>query len=197
MANKFYDKGIEAYLEGGIASLSDTLKANLLSSASYTPNYSTDQYLNIIAGGAIIAAGVALSSKSGAAGTLSAANVVWTSVSGGAAAYIGLYKDTGTSSTSPLILLIDTASGLPVTPNGGDITVAWSSGQVFTLCEMLPEAEREWSKIRKLIEWLRDACGIPAVIGAGRNPGGRGVWIPEPRVTLASMLEPSRLPMWV
>lgn len=185
MANRFYDKGIEAYLEGGIASLSDTLKANLLSSASYTPNYSTDQYLNIIAGGAIIADGVALSSKSGSAGTLSAANVVWTSVSGSAAAYIGLYKDTGTSSTSPLILLIDTATGLPVTPNGGDITVAWSSGQVFTLCEMLPEHAREWGAIKRLRDWLRDACGLPAVFGPGRHPGGRGIWIPAPTIIAA------------
>jgi len=76
---------------------------------------------------------VALASKTGSAGTLSAANTVWTSVSGGQAAYIVLYKDTGSAATSPLIGLIDTATGLPVTPNGGDITAAWSGGQVFTL----------------------------------------------------------------
>ncbi len=75
MANKLYDKGREAFLEGSIAALTDTLKCSLVSSASYTPNYATDQFYNIIAGGAIIAAGVALSSRTGSAGTLSAANL--------------------------------------------------------------------------------------------------------------------------
>lgn len=39
------------------------------------------------------------------------------------------------STESPLIAFIDTATGLPVTPNGGDITVAWDSGanKIFKL----------------------------------------------------------------
>ena len=32
-----------------------------------------------------------------------------------------IYKDTGSEATSPLIAYIDTATGLPITPNGGDI----------------------------------------------------------------------------
>ena len=36
--------------------------------------------------------------------------------------------DTGTDSTSPLIAFIDTATGLPITPNGGDIIVTWDNG---------------------------------------------------------------------
>jgi hypothetical protein len=166
MANKFYDHGIEAFLEGSIAALADTIKAALLSSASYTPNYSTDQYFSVIPGGAIIAAGVALSGKTGAAGTLSASNLTWSSVSGAQAAYICLYKDTGTSSTSPLIALIDTATGLPVTPNGGDITVAWASGQVFTLKEAVTDRDRA------LVETLR------RLWGSVRD--SRLLWLPEP-----------------
>jgi hypothetical protein len=76
-----------------------------------------------------------------------------------------------------LLGLIDTASGLPVTPNGGDITVAWASGQVFTLFEGLPESEK--GKLNKFLEWLRDVAGIPAKLGPG------GIWIPEPRIVLA------------
>jgi hypothetical protein len=177
MANRFYDKGIEAFLEGSIAALSDTIKAALVSSASYTPNFATDQYLNVIPGGAIIAAGVALTSKTGSAGTLSAANTVWTAVSGSAAAYICLYKDTGTSSTSPLIGLIDTATGLPVTPNGGDITAAWASGQVFTLFEGLSEADKRRAPglVKRLREWIAEQ------LGAARSPGG--LWIPAPALS--------------
>lgn len=39
------------------------------------------------------------------------------------------------STESPLIAYIDTATGLPVTPNGGDITIAWDSGanKIFKL----------------------------------------------------------------
>lgn len=35
---------------------------------------------------------------------------------------IVIVKDTGTEATSPLIAYIDTATGLPIAPNGGDIT---------------------------------------------------------------------------
>ena len=34
----------------------------------------------------------------------------------------------GTEATSPLIAYIDTATGLPITPNGGDIIVTWDNG---------------------------------------------------------------------
>ena len=46
-----------------------------------------------------------------------------------------IYKDTGTEATSPLIAYIDTATGLPVTPNGGNITVTWDNGtnKIFKL----------------------------------------------------------------
>ena len=133
----------------------------------------------MISGGAIIAAGVALSSKTGSAGTLSAANTVWTSVSGSAAAYILIYKDTGTSSTSPLIGLIDTATGLPVIPNGGNITAAWASGQVFTLFQGLSDAERRApGLVKRLQEWLVEALGI----GAVRSPGG--LLIPRPALSV-------------
>lgn len=169
MANSFYNKGIEAFLEGSIAALTDTIKCSLVTTG-YTPNLATDQYYNIISGGNITAAGVALSGKTGAAGTLSASNLIWTAVSGSQSAYIVIYKDTGSASTSPLLVLIDTATGLPVTPNGGDITVAWSSGQVFTLFQSL----REKSLAQRLRDWLSAVLGIPARLGPG------GLWIPTP-----------------
>jgi len=176
MANSLYAHGRELFLEGGTDALTDALKISLVTTG-YTPNLATDQFYSAISGGNIVAAGVALSSRTGSAGTLSAANVIFTSVSGSTASYIPLYVDSGTPSTSPLLGLIDTASGLPVTPNGGDITVAWASGQVFTLFEGLPESEK--GKLNKFLEWLRDVAGIPAKLGPG------GIWIPEPRIVLA------------
>lgn len=176
MANSLYAKGRELFLEGGCNALTDTLKISLVST-TYTPNLATDQFYNVIPGGAIVAAGVALTSRTGAAGTLSAGNVLFTAVSGSVASYIPLYKDTGTTSTSPLLGLIDTASGLPVTPNGGDITVAWAGGQIFTLFEGLPEKEK--GRLKAFRDWLRDVCGIPARLGPG------GIWIPKPQIIQA------------
>jgi len=46
-----------------------------------------------------------------------------------------IYQDTGVEGTSRLIAYIDTATGLPVTPNGTDITILWDSGanKIFKL----------------------------------------------------------------
>lgn len=164
-------------MEGGVAGLSDNLSISLVGS-TYTPSLSGDQYYNAISGGAIIAAAVALTSRTGAAGTLSADNVLFTSVSGSAASYIPLFVDSGTSSTSPLLGLIDTASGLPVTPNGGDITVAWSGGAVMTLFKGLDPA-KEPGLAKLLWEWFNDKLGLRAI----RGPGG--LWLPEPRLVVS------------
>jgi hypothetical protein len=56
-------------------------------------------------------------------------------VSGASCESIVVYKDTGSAATSPLVAFFDTATGLPVTPNGGDIIITWDSGanKIFKL----------------------------------------------------------------
>ena len=46
-----------------------------------------------------------------------------------------IFKDTGTASNSPLIAFLDAGAGLPITPNGGSVTVSWDSGanRIFAL----------------------------------------------------------------
>ncbi len=61
-------------------------------------------------------------------GAADGADVTFTSVSGPTIEAIVIYRDTGTEATSPLIAYIDTATGLPITPNGGDIIVTWDNG---------------------------------------------------------------------
>jgi hypothetical protein len=178
MANSLYALGREAFLEGLIAALSDTLALSLVTT-SYTPNLATDEFYSAISGGAVTAGPVTLTSVTGSAGTLSAANVSFSSVSGSTSSYLVLFKNTGTGSTSRLIGLIDTASGLPVTPNGGTIVVAWASGQVFTLFEGLSENERRFGYGQRLRDWMRDVCKIPAVLAPG------GLWIPKPQILVA------------
>lgn len=135
MANALYDLGREAFLDGSADWDTDTIKAALIDAGAYTPNLVTDKFYSAIAGGAIIAAGVALASKTVTLGVADAADVTFALVTGVSIEYIVIYKDTGSSATSRLLALIDTATGLPVTPNGGDITVVWDNGanKIFKL----------------------------------------------------------------
>jgi len=146
MANALYDKARESFLSQNPALDwdTDTIKCFLIDSASYTVNLATHQFLSDVAGGsrkgnnggATDADAPTLGTKTVVAGVADAADVTLTAVTtGGTYEYILIYKSTGTESTSPLIALIDTATGLPVTPNGADITIQWDNGanKIFKL----------------------------------------------------------------
>lgn len=128
MANTLYDSARQGFLEAQINWLTDTMKVLLVDSGAYTPNVSTHQFLADIPISSRIAGPVTLTSKTTTGGAADAADVTFTSVSGASIEMIVIYKDTGTEATSPLIAMIDTATGLPITPNGGDIIVTWDNG---------------------------------------------------------------------
>lgn len=134
MSNALYDKGREGILDDSINVASDSIKA-LLATNGYTPNISTHQFVSDVSSGNIVVRSSAFSSKSETGGVFDAADITFTVVTGSAVSYIIIYKDTGTDSTSRLIGIIDTATGLPVTPNGGDITISWDNGsnKIFKL----------------------------------------------------------------
>lgn len=135
MVNFVYDKGREKFLRGEISWNNDTIKAVLVDTAAYTPNPATNEFLDSIPVGDRIATSVALTGKTTTAGVADAADAVWPSVTGDPSEALVLIKDTGSAATSPLIAFIDTATGLPVTPNGGDISVTWDNGsnKIFKL----------------------------------------------------------------
>lgn len=128
MANTLYDYARQRFLEAQINWMSDTIKAMLVTTSAYTPQTSVHQYLSDIPTSARVAGPVTLVSKSTAGGAADAADATFTSVSGSTIQAIVIYADTGTEATSPLIAYIDTATGLPITPNGGDIIVTWDNG---------------------------------------------------------------------
>jgi hypothetical protein len=134
MANALYDLGRQGILDGTIAVLSGSVKA-LLATSGYTPSTSTHQFVSDVGSGNIVVRSSAFTSKTETGGVFDAADVTFTAVTGSAASYIIGYIDTGTDSTSRLIFIIDTATGLPVTPNGGDITITWDNGsnRIFKL----------------------------------------------------------------
>jgi phage tail sheath gpL-like len=135
LSNSLYDKGREAFLCGGINWLADNIKAVLVDASDYTPNLATHQYLSDIPSGARVATSGAMSGKTATAGVADADDIVFAAVTGDPSEYMVLYKDTGTDTTSPLIAFIDTATGLPVTPNGTNITVQFDAGvnRIFKL----------------------------------------------------------------
>lgn len=130
MANGFYALGLQAILSAGINFTSDTIKAALVTSA-YTPNPLTDQYYSTISAD-VLGSPVQLTSIGFSGFNLTAANTTQSSVSSGhTITYVVLYKDTGSSSTSPLLMIFDTMSGLPYSTNGGNFTIFWPAGVVL------------------------------------------------------------------
>lgn len=128
MANALFDKARQRFLEGQFNWTTDTIKAVLVDTGTYTPNLTSHEFLSDISGGARIATSGAFASKTTTGGAADAADVTFTSVTGASIEAIVIYKDTGSDATSPLIAYIDTATGLPITPNGGDIIVTWDNG---------------------------------------------------------------------
>ena len=128
MANTLYDAARQRFLEAQINWMTDTVKVLLVDTGAYTPQTAVHQYLSDISGSARIAGPVTLTSKTTTGGAADAADVTFTSVTGPSIEAIVIYIDTGTESTSPLVAFIDTATGLPITPNGGDLIVTWDNG---------------------------------------------------------------------
>ena len=128
MANTLFDYCRQRFLEAQINWMTDTVKVILVSTSAYTPQTAVHQYLADIPVSGRIAGPVTLTAKATTGGAADAADCTFTSVSGATINAIVIYKDTGTEATSPLIAYIDTATGLPITPNGGDIIVTWDNG---------------------------------------------------------------------
>lgn len=135
MANALFDKARQRFLEGQFNWNTDTIKAVLVDTGTYTPNLSAHEFLSDISTGARVAMSGAFTGKTTTGGAADANDITYTSVTGPSIEAIVIFKDTGTDSTSPLIAYIDTATGLPITPNGGDIIVTWDNGanKIFKL----------------------------------------------------------------
>lgn len=139
MANAVYDKARESFLSQNPALDWDTdnIKVTLVKS-TYTPNLATDQYFNpAITGGSYGNGDSAnLGTKTVAAGVADAADTSLVATAAVACDKLVIWKDTGTPTTSPLIAVIDTATGLPLTPGaGGTVNIVWDNGanKIFKL----------------------------------------------------------------
>lgn len=136
MASTLYDKGRQGFLEGAIAWLTDTIASQLIDMAAYTPDLVNHQFLSDIPSGARIGSAVTLTSKSSLAGVADAADVSHAGlISAPSIEAVVIFQNTGNPSTSRLIALIDTATGLPVAAGATQVDIGWSNGvnKIFKL----------------------------------------------------------------
>jgi hypothetical protein len=127
MANALYDKGRNGFLQGQIAWVSADIRVLLVDTDEYTVNVGTHEFLTSIPGAARVAT-APLANKTAVDGVADADDVTFTGVSGAESEALVIYLHTGTDGTSRLIAYIDSATGLPVLPNTGDIVVTWDNG---------------------------------------------------------------------
>lgn len=132
MANVIYPKYKEALINGSsnISLSSGTVKCVLVDSAVYTYSAAHEFYSSVSSA----VASATLASKTVTGGAFDSNDLTFAAVSGSQSECLILYIDTGSAATSRLVAYYDTGvTGLPVTPNGGDINVAVNASGWFAL----------------------------------------------------------------
>lgn len=136
MANTIYTNAKELLLTAGINWLTDTIKAVLVN-ISYSPDFNVHKYFSDVTG---VVPGVqqvkTLAGKTITGGAADADDLAFPYVASGQNVYyVLIYKDTGISTTSPLIILIDTAAGLPIITTGANLFITFDNGpsKIFSL----------------------------------------------------------------
>lgn len=137
MANTVYPLYKQAIMGAGGPNLTGGAVKAALVSAGYTPNYASDQWWSA-ANASVVGTPTVIGSPTVTGGIFNGAGVTFNAVSGAQVTQIVIFNDTSTPGTSALIANIVSpggATGLPVTPNGGNITITWDSGpnKIFAL----------------------------------------------------------------
>lgn len=136
MANALYDTFKEGILGNTAFDLdTDVISASLIDSADYTYSAAHDEYsggARDVPAAAIVAASGTLTSPTVALGVFDTADFTWSAVSGDVSEAIILWDDTIVNDR--LIAFYDTGmTGMPVTPNGGDINVTVHASGWFAI----------------------------------------------------------------
>jgi hypothetical protein len=132
MANALYPKWKEALLQASANSaLTGTVVVALVDTGVYTYN-AAHEFVSSLSG--VVGTAQTIGTKTYTNGAFDGANVTYTAVSGATVEALVIYIDTGSAGTSRLVAYLDTGvTGLPVTPNGGDIAVTWNASGIFAL----------------------------------------------------------------
>ena len=135
MASALYDSGREGFLGGTIDWDTYDIRCILVDEADDTIDLAVDDFLDDRAAASRVATSGAFAGKSITDGVADANDVTLSAVTGDQFESIDIYYHTGVEGTSALIANIDTATGLPATPSGGDIIIQWDAGanRIFKL----------------------------------------------------------------
>lgn len=134
MANFIYAKALQFYPFPNI--IGNTIRVSLIRTADgYTPDQANDEFYNAIPGAAVKAVSDPLTNKSFVGGVFKADDTTFGAVPAGSACDgMVIWHDTGNSSTSRLLVWIDSYSGLPVTPDGVNwVNVQWPAAGIFAI----------------------------------------------------------------
>jgi hypothetical protein len=142
VANAVFPKAKEGFLDGSIDLDTAVIKVALVRGYTYS---SSHEFVSDVtgAGATLHATSAGLSSKDVTNGVFDAADVTFTTPSTDAnqhsllifqSSAVGGGSDVA-SSSQRVIAWIDTGTGVPIVPAGGDITVVWDSGanKIFSL----------------------------------------------------------------
>lgn len=140
MANAVYNTSREGHLLGEIDFDTAVIKAALVRSYTYAASH---KFVSDVtgAGGVIAATSAALASKTGTNGTADAADITFSAVASNASGHgvlvfqssaVGGGADVA-ATAQRVIAWFDTGTNLPVTPNGGDVTVAWNASGIYSI----------------------------------------------------------------
>lgn len=138
MANALFDAYRNVVVAGTGPNLQTaTIKALFVDHADDVPSTAADDFIDDILPLARVpdlASAPVLANKTFGVvgvGVFDADDVTFTALTGDQVESLILVVDTGTESTSRLLAFWDTASGLPLTPNGGDVLVRWDVAGIF------------------------------------------------------------------
>lgn len=134
MANAIYPLYKQALMQAdaNVDLIAETVKVSLVDTGVYTYSAAHQFYSDL--SGVVQDSGALTTKACGTDGSFDSDNVTWTSVTGNSVEALVIWIDTTVAGTSRLVAYIDTGqTGLPVTPNGGDITYTVDASGWFTL----------------------------------------------------------------
>lgn len=131
MANAIYPLYKQALLDASTdVDINDGTVKVALSTAAYN---STHQYYSSLSA-STVGTPQTINNTTVTNGLFDGDDVTYTAVTGSQVTALIIYIDTGNAATSRLVAFIDTGvTNLPVTPNGGNISITWNASGIFQL----------------------------------------------------------------
>lgn len=104
----------------------------LVDTGTYTYNAAHD-FFNDLSG--IVGTDQRITAPTVANGTFDGSDLTYTAVSGATVEALVIYRhNAGANTTWKLVVYLDTSvTGLPLTPNSGNVTITWNASGIFTL----------------------------------------------------------------